>query len=87
MNKRQLARIKMNKLKKERSKALIEQEDKELMGKSSEVKDSKSRLIIFALGGLTVANLMATVVNFTILKEVSLTVETIMQFIMLLLQQ
>lgn len=87
MNKRQLARIKLNKLKKERTKALIEQEDKELMGKSAEAKDSKSRLIIFALGGLTVANLIATVVNFTILKEVSLTVETVMQFVMLLLQQ
>lgn len=87
MNRRQLARIKMNKLKEERTKALIEQEDEELMGKSVEAKDSKSRLILFALGGLTLANLIATVVNFTILKELSISVETIMQFMMLLFQQ
>lgn len=87
MNKRQLARIKMNKLKQEKTKALIEQEDKELMDKTVEAKDSKSRLTVFILGGITLANLIATVVNFTILKELSISVETVMQFMMLLFQQ
>lgn len=87
MNKRQLARIRANKVKLEKTKAKIEQEDRELMSRGEEVKNDKMKLILFALGGLTVANLMATVVNFTILKEMNLTVETIMQFMVLFLQQ